>query len=62
MKGVIFMKCNDSIKRKKYEEFRKYCKENPEEMALVASLVIRMGCLTRFVEEAKERQMKKNII
>ena len=56
------MKCNDSIKRKKYEGFRKYCKENPEEAILVTSLVIRTGCFSRFVEEAKERQMKKNII
>ena len=56
------MKCNNSIKRKQYEKFRKYCKENPEEVISVTSLAIRMGCFSRFVEEAKERQMKKNII
>ena len=56
------MKCNDSIKRKQYEKFRKYCKENPEEVMLFTSLAIRTGCFSRFVEEAKERQMKKDII
>ena len=62
MKGVIFMKCNDSIKRKQNERFRKYCKENPEEVMLFTSLAIRTGCFSRFVEEAKERQMKKDIV
>ena len=62
MKGVIFMKYNDSIKRKQYEGFRKYCKEHPEEVILFTSLAIRTGCFSRFIEEAKERQMKKNII